>query len=97
MTEYKLQHCENCDHIIYFEPEDDDLIYICPICGNINDVTNLVMMDGTFELQSPQVFIETDEPETSELSLELGDDEIDNAIKILLKNGWRLKFFKNKK
>jgi DNA-directed RNA polymerase subunit M/transcription elongation factor TFIIS len=91
-ADFNLQYCEKCEQMILFTPQKNDIMYECPICGTINDIVNIISMKGIFELQSPTVIVETDAPVNNELTLELGNDEIEKAMKVLIAHGWKLKF-----
>lgn len=97
MSEFNLQHCTKCENVIFVEPTNEDIIFTCPICGSFEDLPKEITVEGVFKIESPLVMLElSDDAEDSKIELELGDSEVDDALKVLARNGWRLKFIKKK-
>ena len=91
--EYKLRHCDSCEHIISIS-DIQDKIYVCPICGCLNERNNVTKrFRGQIVITSDELVCETQEDEIeADLLFEDTNDEICDALMILVKYGWRMKF-----
>ena len=86
---FNIHTCEQCDTVIYLDKYRQ--IFECPVCGllSITDDNRLI---GTLSLKSPEVLCDQDPNHENIVLLNSIDSETDEAIRVLLEKGWRLKF-----
>lgn len=90
----KLQICEGCESVITIdasniESVENKAIYDCPICGTFNE---LELKDvGELIMNSPNIEYKEKEGSSKVIITDL-PEEVDSAIKVLVDNGWNIKF-----
>lgn len=90
--EYKLLACEDCENVVSVLDNEDD-VFICPICGTINDRKRSIMYKGALTITSPDMRckIGTDEEE-GVIGVADADEDLLFALTILGKYGWNMRF-----
>jgi len=92
--EYKLLVCEDCDNIIMMEDSKKE-IYICPVCGTINNRLPTKEYKGELEVSSPEIICKMS-PKTNDTNVPFVikdvDEDIETALTVLTKYGWKIKF-----
>jgi predicted RNA-binding Zn-ribbon protein involved in translation (DUF1610 family) len=97
MENYKLIVCEQCSNIISVDDNQEPL-FTCPVCGTLNDRETSALYKGKVYAISPEIECEIEDPtQDTSFVLEDIDEEVQEALIILLKYGWSIKFKGDKK
>jgi len=95
-VEYKLFLCESCENLISVK-DNTESTFTCPVCGCINDRIRKDIFVGKLTAISPNVSCESDNDDDENehfvpLTLADLDDEVYEAMIVLLQYGWVIKF-----
>jgi hypothetical protein len=94
IMDYKLAICEACENIVSLEDNKKE-IFICPLCGTLNERTSTKLYEGEITALSPvmQCEMELDtNKQSGTLMIESLDKDLQDALQTLISFGWKLKF-----
>lgn len=93
--EIKLHLCEGCGNVIMLDLQQYDVegrhvLMDCPLCGCLNKVE--LETSGELVLTSPFLPCHEKDNDSKKVVIKELSTEVDAAIKVLLANGWKVKF-----
>jgi len=93
---HKLQICESCSNIISIK-QNKKLVFVCPVCGALNERVFPKDAYGHLEVVSPtlkcRILIEE---EQGSVVIKDVDEDLEFALSILTKYGFRILFKKER-
>ena len=92
--EYRLAVCEGCKNIVSLQDNKKEL-FVCPVCGVLNERSTAKLYEGEITAHSPIIQCEMELDNTDQsgmLLLDNLDEDLQDALQILIECGWRLKF-----
>ena len=91
---FNLHYCEVCDNILLMRKKEK--IFPCPLCGCLNESDELDDRKVILRIVSPKMMCEQDPDNEDTVVLKDLNPELDGAIRVLVENGWTLKFIDDK-
>jgi len=97
METFDIHVCESCTNMISI-PHDQEKIFICPACGTINERSIPQEVIGHLEIVSPEFNCEVslNDDEGGQVVVKDVDIDFEDALAILTKYGFSIKFVKHK-
>ena len=95
--DYKLLSCEECENLVSVE-DNGEPTFVCPACGTINDRDRMKSYTGQLVITSEEIKcgLDTDDEESALMIFD-AEQEILDALTVLSKYGWTMKFRGNAK
>jgi len=97
MEEVDIYSCEACEHLVSVKHIKVPT-FICPACGTINERLTPEDAVGHLEIKSPKLNCEINvSDEGGQVFVKDVDDDFEEALAILTKYGFSMKFIKHDK